>query len=174
VTGIQGRKSIKPDLRVCGEPIKNPSNTLLLVELKQRKKVTQKYLSEIVDAYEKGCPSSAKNYFLNYDRLPPRRYALATGRRSQLIGDFNPSCPELIRSYKEDIVQQLVALGYRPEKRFDAILFDISSSMSGRYDSAEVQEAIKKLLENNHGSLVFLFNTQLFRLKEDPKSSSNR
>jgi len=169
VTGIQGRKSIKPDLRVCREPIKNPSNTLLLVELKQRKKVTQKYLSEIIEVYEKGCPSSAKNYFLNYDRLPPRCYALATGRRSQLIGDFNPSRPELIRSYKEDIVQQLVALGYWPEKRFDAILFDISSSMSGMYDSAEVQEAIKKLLENNRGSLVFLFNTQLFRLEEDPQ-----
>ena len=162
VTGIRGRKAIKPDLRVCIDPVNDPGNTLLVVELKQRKRLTRKYLSEIIRAYERGCPRSVKNYFLNYDKLPPQLNALTTVR-SQLIGDFNPSQHELVSRYKKDIAHQVINAGYKPEKRFDAILFDISSSMTGRYDSSEVQEAIKTLLMNNPQSLVFLFNTELIK-----------
>jgi hypothetical protein len=172
VAGMRRRKSIKPDLRVCLEPVKNPGSTLLLVELKQRKKITPKYLSEIIDAYEKGCPGSVKNYFLNYDELSPKCNALTTVR-SQLVGDFNPSHPALISWYKKDVVEHIINVGYKPEKRFDAILFDISSSMAGRYDSAEVQEAIKTLLLNSPQSLIFLFNTQLIEPKDkDPSAIS--
>jgi hypothetical protein len=127
-------------------------------------------LSEIISAYEVGCPRSVKNYFLIYDELPPKCNALTTVR-SQLIGDFNPSHPELISWYKKDIVEHIINLGYKPEKRFDAILFDISSSMTGRYDSAEVQEAIKTLLLNNPQSLIFLFNTQLIEPKDKDPSA---
>jgi hypothetical protein len=168
VTGMQKRKSIKPDLRVCIEPMKNSGNTLLLVELKQRKKITLKYLSEIINAYEVGCPRSVKNYFLIYDELSSKCNTLTTVK-SQLIGNFNPSHPELISWYKKDIVENIINLGYKPERLFDAILFDISSSMTGMYDSAEVQEAIKTLLLNNIQSLIFLFNTQLIEPKDkDP------
>jgi hypothetical protein len=168
VAGMRKRKSIKPDLRVCVEPVENPDNTLLLVELKQRKKMTPKYLSEIIAAYEKGCPKSVQNYFLNYDELSPKCNTLTT-MRTQLVGDFNTSHPALISWYKKDIVKHIINLGYGPEKQFDAILFDISGSMAGRYDSAEVQEAIKTLLLNNRQSLIFLFNVQLIEPKaKDP------
>jgi hypothetical protein len=160
VSGIQKRKNIKPDLRVCVEPVENPDNTLLLMEFKQRKKIIPKYLSEIIAAYEMGCPKSVQNYFLNYDEFSPKCNTLSTVR-TQLVGDFNPSHPELISWYKKDIVKHIINLGYGPEKQFDAILFDISGSMKGKYDSTEVQNAIKTLLSSNRHSLIFLFNVQL-------------
>jgi len=168
VVGIRKRKSIKPDLRVCVEPVENPNNTLLLVEFKQRKKITPKELSEIITVYEMGCPKSVQNYFLNYDEFSPKCNTLSTVR-TQLVGDFNPSHPELISWYKKDIIKHIINLGYGPEKQFDAILFDISGSMKGKYDSAEVQEAIKTLLSHNRQSLIFLFNVQLIEPKtKDP------
>jgi hypothetical protein len=138
------------------------------MEFKQRKKIIPKYLSEIIVAYEKGCPKSVQNYFLNYDKFSPKCNILTT-IRTQLVGDFNPSYPELVSWYKKDIVKHIINLGYGPEKQFDAILFDISGSMEGKYDSAEVQEAIKTLLLHNRQSLIFLFNVQLIEPKtKDP------
>jgi hypothetical protein len=171
--GIRGRKGIKPDLRVCIDPVNDPHSTLLVVELKQRKSITHKYLSEIIKAYEKGCPRSVKNYFLNYDTLPPKLNRLAAGAaaRSRLIGDFNPSRPDLVILYKKDVAAQIIKAGYNPPKRFDAILFDISDSMRGKYNSTEIQEAIKTLLMRNRLSQVFLFNTQLIEPeKKDPSA----
>jgi len=170
VVGIQGRKAIKPDLRICTDHVSDPNNTLLVVELKQRKSMSQKYLSEIIRAYERGCPRSMKNYFLNYDALPPNLNTLDTAR-SQLIGSFNPSRPELVNWYKEDVAAQIANIGYRPMRKFDAILFDISFSMTGKYDSAEVQEAIKALLMENRQARIFLFNTRLIALGDKDPSA---
>jgi hypothetical protein len=140
------------------------------MEFKQRKKIIPKYLSEIIAAYEKGCPKSVQNYFLNYDEFSPKCNTLTT-IRTQLVGDFNPSHPELISWYKRDIVKHIINLGYGPEKQFDAILFDISESMAGNYDSAAVQDAIKTLLSSNPQSLFFLFNEQLIEPEtKDPSA----
>jgi hypothetical protein len=172
VIGMQGRKAIKPDLRICIDPVNDPNNTLLVIELKQRKRITRRYLSELISAYEKGCPRSVKNYFLNYDALSSELNTLATAK-SQLIGDFNPSRPRAINWYKVDIVTQIIKLGYKPVMRFDAILFDISGSMTGRYNSAEIQEAIKALLMENRRARIFLFNTELIKPQDmDPSAIS--
>jgi hypothetical protein len=172
VIGMQGRKAIKPDLRICIDPVNDPNNTLLVIELKQRKRITRRYLSELISAYEKGCPRSVKNYFLNYDALSSELNTLATAK-SQLIGDFNPSRPRAINWYKVDIVTQIIKLGYKPVMRFDAILFDISGSMTGRYNSAEIQEAIKALLMENRRAGIFLFNTELIKPQDmDPSAIS--
>jgi hypothetical protein len=97
---------------------------------------------------------------------------LATAK-SQLIGDFNPSRPRAINWYKVDIVTQIIKLGYKPVMRFDAILFDISGSMTGRYNSAEIQEAIKALLMENRRARIFLFNTELIKPQDmDPSAIS--
>jgi hypothetical protein len=170
VVGIQGRKAIKPDLRICIDPVNDPNNTLLVIELKQRKRITRGYLSELISAYEKGCPRSVKNYFLNYDALSSELITLST-TKSQLIGDFNPSRPTAINWYKEDIVTQIIRAGYKPVMQFDAILFDISGSMTGRYNSAEVQEAIKALLMENRRARIFLFNTELIKQQDTDPST---
>jgi hypothetical protein len=170
VVGIQGRKAIKPDLRICIDPVNDPNNTLLVIELKQRKRITRRYLSELISAYEKGCLRSVKNYFLNYDALSSELITLST-TKSQLIGDFNPSRPTVINWYKKDIVTQIIRAGYKPVMRFDAILFDISGSMTGRYNSAEVQETIKALLMENRRARIFLFNTELIKQQDTDPST---
>jgi hypothetical protein len=160
LAGLHGRKAVQPDLRICEDPIEDPNSTRLVVELKQRQRMTSDYLSEIVTAYEQGCPNSLRNFVLNYDSLSPKLKMLATTRTS-IVGDLNPSHEDLVKEYKDDVLAQFIRAGYLAYKRFDVIMFDISSSMQGRYEEANVQHLIKEVLIKNRRSRVFLFNTRL-------------
>jgi len=159
LVGVRGRKGVQPDLRLCDSPENDPNNTVLMIELKQRKNLTSKYLSQLAQIYEKGCPNSLRNYFLCYDAL--RRKILVSSVRTSILENFNPSDPCIVNAYKKEIVSNLAIAGHEPVRVYDAVLFDTSASMDGKYEPEEIQQVVKNLLEKYHRSRIFFFNTKL-------------
>ena len=152
------RKQIMPDIRFCKGNASFSQNTLLIIECKQRKQTKHEELEDLIVDYERGAKKSVLNIFVNYDEFP----AVSQFSRTKLFSYVNPTNSPAVQSFRKSIKIILMEHGIKPvAPQFDAILFDVSGSMKGRYTDSEIYNACKILLEKNIHSKIFFFSSNL-------------
>jgi len=113
------RKAIRPDLRVCFSDRFEAKETAAIVEFKQRLRLSQKEVTEVITAYSGGSPNCAGIVLLNYDSVP-RDMAIPHG--SVLIGDVHPCNQEAIAAFEGNLKRFLEQASLRPQARCKGVL----------------------------------------------------
>lgn len=153
------RKHIMPDIRFCRGNASSPENTFLMVECKQRKEIKLKNFEDLIADYNRGASKSILNLFVNYDMFPTISSRFPS---TKLLSNVNPAYPSIVNELKNLIKQALKDHRIDPAVRqFDAILFDVSESMRGRYIDSQISKACKDLLGANQHSKIFFFGSNL-------------
>jgi len=153
------KKHIMPDIRFCTHDATVPQNTLLLVECKQRKSMKPRDLEDLIEDYKRGANKSILNLFVNYDKFPAISCSLSP---TELLSNVNPAHPQMVQKLKDRVKNALIDNEIKPVvPQYDAILFDVSQSMRGRYANAKISEACRELLIKNSRSKTFFFNNYL-------------
>ncbi len=159
VTDAYMRKHIMPDLRLCKPDASIPENTLIVIECKQRKSMNEKELRNLAIDYTNGARNSILVLFVNYDEFPN---VSSPFPQVNLLSKFSPLDRREVKFFRDVIVSVLTDNGIKPVVlKFDAILFDVSSSMRDEYLRSEVSTACRELLDKNPNSKVFLFSDSL-------------
>jgi hypothetical protein len=158
------KKHIMPDIRFCTHDPTVPQNTLLLVECKQRQSMKPQELGDLIEDYKRGAEKSILNLFVDYDKFPAISPPIPP---TELLSNVNPSQPPTVQEFKDRVKNALIDNGIEPAvPQFDAILFDVSSSMRGRYADTKINEACRELLMKNSRSKIFFFSNNLQSTKE--------
>jgi hypothetical protein len=153
------KKHIMPDIRFCKRDATVQQNTLLLVECKQRKSMKPLDLEDLIEDYRRGANKSILNLFVDYDKFPAISHPLSP---TELLSNVNPANPSMVQEFKDRVKNALIDNEIKPAvPQYDAILFDVSQSMRGRYANTEVNEALRELLMRNSRSKTFFFNNYL-------------
>jgi hypothetical protein len=148
-----------PDIRLCRGNATISENTFLLVECKQRKSMRPQDLEDLVEDYKRGAGKSVLNLFVNYDEFPAVSHPIS---HTGLLSSVNPAHPSIVQEFKNLVKHALVEEGIEPAiPQFDAIVFDVSGSMRGRYTASEINEACRQLLMKNTRSKTFFFSNSL-------------
>ncbi len=158
------KKHIMPDIRFCTHDPTVPQNTLLLVECKQRQSMKPQDLDDLVEDYKRGANQSILNLFVDYDKFPAIPHQIPP---TELLSNVNPAHPPTVQDFKDRVKKALIDNGIEPAvPQFDAILFDVSSSMRGRYIDTKINEACKELLLKNPRSKILFFSNNLLLTEE--------
>jgi hypothetical protein len=153
------KKHIMPDIRLCRRNASIPENTFLLIECKQRKSMRPQDLEDLVEDYKRGANKSVLNLFVNYDEFPAISHPIP---HMGLLSNVNPAHPSIVLEFKNLVKHALIDDGIEPTvPEFDAIVFDVSGSMQGRYTDSEINEACRYLLIKNTRSKTFFFSNSL-------------
>jgi hypothetical protein len=158
------KKHIMPDIRFCTHDPTVPQNTLVLVECKQRQSMKTQDLEDLIEDYKRGANQSILNLFVDYDRFPVIPHPIPP---TELLSYVNPAHPVTVQDFKDRVKKALIDDGIQPAvPQFDAILFDVSSSMRGRYTDTKTIEACKELLLKNSRSKILFFSNDLLSIEE--------
>lgn len=158
------KKHIMPDIRFCRHDPTIPQNTLLLVECKQRRSMKPQDLEDLIEDYKRGANQSILNLFVDYDKFPIISPQIPP---TELLSNVNPTHPSTVQDFKDRVKKALIDNGIEPSVlQFDAILFDVSSSMRGRYTDTKINEACKELLLKNPRSKILFFSNNLLSTEE--------
>jgi hypothetical protein len=160
---VPGRKGIQPDLRLCEADGSRPEQTILIIEFKQRKKMTRPELEKLLDLYDIGAPQSLGNFFLNYDSMPPaEELGVRRPEKSHLFEFLTPQQPERVADFRRRLVMLLETAGFRPERAvFDVILLDVSGSMSSLYSTTTARADLERLATVYPDVPVYFFDDRL-------------
>ena len=162
------RKHIMPDIRLCKGNASSSENTFLIVECKQRTAMRPKNLEDLIEDYTRGADKSILNLFVNYDMFP-KISSVVKFPHTKLLSNVNPAYPSMVDEFKSLIKEALMGHGIEPAvPQFDAILFDVSASMRGRYNDSQIGKACKDLLRENPHSKIFFFSSNLLPVKRLP------
>jgi hypothetical protein len=153
------RKHIMPDIRLCKLDASIPENTFLVVECKQRKNMKTKDLMDLVKDYKIGAEKGILFLFVNYDAFPAVSVPYSD---VELLSDTSPANPKMVQRFRNLVENALMNCGIRPPiQQYDAILFDVSDSMRGKYLASEISNACKDLLVRNPNSKILFFSDHL-------------
>lgn len=153
------RKHIMPDIRFCRDDAGVPENTFLLVECKQSINMKPKGLKDLIEDYRRGAYKSILNLFVNYDRFPAISLPFP---HIKLFSNVNPAYPSIVQEFKKLIKSTLMEHRIEPAvPQFDAIVFDVSVSMRGKYTVSEISKTCRNLLIENSRSKIFFFSSNL-------------
>ncbi len=160
ILGIPGRKEIMPDLRIVKYPYKEPQNTYLIIECKQRRSMQVSDLQRNIFLYEHGAPKSLKNIFVNYDIFPKLS---AKFKRTEVISEFQPRNITGVKKFENSIKNLLISNKIMPPqgKKINVVLMDVSGSMSGHYSDGRILFDLEKLKNQNPDMKLFCFNNDL-------------
>lgn len=137
------RKAIKPDLRICFSQAFTPDQTAVIVEFKQRLKLTSQSIEEVASAYRDGSPRIGGVLVLNYDTS---HVAPQMASDCFLIQGLHPGNFGSIKAFWDCLLRALKSAGLSPEAENVVVLLDVSGSMGHRYNPVVVQEALRRLL----------------------------
>lgn len=153
------RRHIMPDFRICTPDASTPENTLLIIECKQRKRMKTEELKDLIEDYRTGAGKAILILFVNYDEFPNTPSIFSN---IKLISKVSPANPKMVQEFIRAMKDTLAAYGIKPTALpFDAILFDVSGSMQGKYPISEISQACKDLRMRNLRSTVFFFASDL-------------
>jgi hypothetical protein len=153
------RKHIMPDIRLCRPNASLPENTFLVIECKQRKQMKTKELTELVEDYMAGAENSVLLLFVNYDTFPPFPPKFP---KACLLSNVSPTNPHAVEEFTSMIKKTLFENGVKPStQQMDAIIFDVSGSMRGKYTSQDIGDACEKLVAENPRARIFFFSDHL-------------
>lgn len=159
VSGFANRKGMCPDYRIAQGGGKQPEDTLLVVECKQRKGMSASDLEKNISLYEYGAQRSIRNVFTNYDQFPP---ISLTSTKTTLVSHCHPGNAQQVAFLKTTVVDSLYNHGILPSRQgFDAILVDISWSMQNDYDDEQTHQSLLRLVQQNPRAKLFYFNDTL-------------
>lgn len=154
------RTAIKPDLRVCFSHEFVPNNSAVIVEFKQRLKMTKQHVLDVATAYNNGSPKAKGVIILNYDNFN-EEVKLPGG--CKILSDVHPSNKAALDEFKNALLNASQRALLLPKLENIAILLDVSASMRGHYRKESIS-LLHNLIRNN-GMQVFAFNDGLISNK---------
>ena len=152
------RTRIIPDIRIAKADYKKRENTLLLIECKQRKRMSKKILEENIEIYELETPESVQNIFVNYDVFPETEKKFI---KTNLISEFRPG-NNTVKMFEKLLKSSLQKLEILPVScSYDVVLIDISGSMRNQYNSKKIVSRLLVLKKINPNLICIPFGTEL-------------
>ncbi|MBN1567624.1 MAG: VWA domain-containing protein [Acidobacteria bacterium] len=156
------RKAIKPDLRVMFSDALDAEQTAAIVEFKQRRRLSNVHLKEVLAAYKHGSPRCGGVLLLNYDEV---HFSGRLPSGCHVLGGLQPCNPGAMAAFKQKLGEALERAGMRPACVRVIVLLDVSSSMGDCYRETGFQKALATVLELREVK-VFAFNDGL--VSNDP------
>lgn len=146
-----GRTAIRPDLRVCFADPDEGGETAAVVEFKQQHSPSKTGFESIAVDYTDGCPKSGGTVIANYDE-PGLALSLPPG--AVYVEGVRPNQEDAVRQFQEAILAALGDAGFAPPASPTTVLFDVSLSMRGCYDSPRTQSILKMIKEAPHVTVL--------------------
>lgn len=157
---VDKRKFIKPDLRICySTPVEKPDNTAAIVEFKQRKKMNNSYVNEIINSYYNlnYSPKIGGLIITNYDDF---KINLLYPDNCYYIDKLRPDNSTSIQIFRNKLLSILQNCNFIPDNIFKYILLDISGSMERLYHNKEIFNILYQLSQNSNVKIL-KFNSGL-------------
>ena len=152
------RRAIKPDLSICFDQSLEKESRALVVEYKQRTKLSTAHAREVAKAYLGGSPSAAGLAILNYDATPP---VPGLAPAAVLLDKVQPGHVH-VGAYARFVREKMREAGIEPSFKDVLVLLDVSSSMENAYREAGAREALQALARWRRAGLrVLAFNDGL-------------
>lgn len=151
------RKAIKPDLRICYDEEFVEDNTAIVIEYKQRKRLTPKEYIEMATSYRDGGSRCVGVIVVNYDKFD---LGIEQPEDCYYIQELNPLSKKALSAFKDVLYELLKKADMKPAKRDTMVLLDVSGSMRNLYDNISVKRALKSLI-NSPWVNVLRFNSGL-------------
>jgi hypothetical protein len=137
----KSRQAIKPDLNVCFEQRMVDASRAVVVEMKQRERMTPAYLREVATSYRDGSPQAARVLVLSYDQAP----ALESLERIDIISHVHPGAPEQVLRFELALRAAVGEAGLAPGAHRSLVLLDVSSSVGNAYATASAKQVLARL-----------------------------
>jgi hypothetical protein len=139
---LENRMGIMPDLRICfSEDTNNINQTAAVVEYKQSKSLTEKYINEIAKSYTEGAPRSGGTIIMNYDKV---HISPQINSKSYFLQEVQPQNLEILQEFKKALLIILHRVNFKPTA-YKVILLDVSGSMEDAYRNIDFKKAIENI-----------------------------
>lgn len=137
------RRAIRPDLSVCFDDRMTSESRAVVVEFKQRARLSGSHVLEIGTAYRDGSPRASGVLIVNYDEP---ELSLALPGRVSLIQGLQPARADSRERFRRELAAMLLRANLVSARGLTVLLLDVSGSMGGRYTPPQVQKALREAL----------------------------